>query len=184
MCAGKIIYDILIDIDGSGVGNTVTKYTEECLLMSSLTHFNITQCLGVCRISKYRLPILVMEKLETNLHDFLENVPNISLQLKLSILTDVSNGLLYLHSHDPQVIHRDLTAKNVLLTRTLVAKITDFGNSRLLNLFPQGNQHLTRNPGTPLYMPPEAANSGYGPRLDVFSFGHLALFVLLQVNSY
>ena len=33
-------------------------------------------------------------------------------------------------------------------------------------------------------MPPEAlsASSRYGPSLDIFSFGHLALFTLLQVS--
>jgi hypothetical protein len=35
-------------------------------------------------------------------------------------------------------------------------------------------------------MPPEALSSSsrYGPSLDVFSFGHLALFVVLQVFIY
>ena len=34
-------------------------------------------------------------------------------------------------------------------------------------------------------MPPEAlsASSYYGPSLDVFSFGHLALFTLIQVQG-
>ena len=100
------------------------------------------------------------------------------------MLEDVSRGLLYLHKHTPQIIHRDLTAKNVLLTSSLVAKITDFGNSRIVNLQPgQLARTLSRLPGTLVYMPPEAleASSRYGPILDIFSFGHLALFVGLQV---
>ena len=69
-----------------------------------------------------------MERLEGNLDDLLETVPNIPLALKQSMLEDVARGLLYLHKHNPQIIHRDLTAKNVLLTSSLVAKVTDFGN--------------------------------------------------------
>ena len=152
--------------------------------MSNLQHFNITRCLGVCIISKYPLPLLVMEKLDKSLYDFLETTPKISVQLKMSILSDVSKGLLYLHSHSPKIIHRDLTACNILLTGSLVAKITDFGNSRILNLL-SGHvvQTLTRYPGTLVYMSPEAleVSASYGPSLDVFSFGHLALFVGLQV---
>jgi serine/threonine protein kinase len=126
-----------------------------------------------------------MERLDGNLDDLIETVPNIPLALKRSILEDVSRGLLYLHKHTPQIIHRDLTAKNVLLTSSFVAKITDFGNSRIVNLQPgQLARTLSRLPGTMLYMPPEAleASSRYGPSLDVFSFGHLALFVGLQVD--
>ena len=98
------------------------------------------------------------------------------------MLEDVSRGLLYLHNHTPQIIHRDLTAKNVLLTSFLVAKVTDFGNSRIVNLQPdQLARTLSRLPGTLVYMPPEALSSSsrYGPSLDVFSFGHLALFTLV-----
>ena len=65
-----------------------------------------------------------------------------------------------------------------------MAKITDFGNSRIVNIQPgQLAQMLSRNPGTLVYMPPEAltAAARYGPGLDIFSFGHLAIFVGLQV---
>ena len=153
--------------------------------MSDLRHPNITLFLGVCFLSNCQLPVLLMERLDGNLDDLLEMVPNIPLALKRSILEDVSRGLLYLHKHNPQIIHRDLTAKNVLLTSSLVAKITDFGNSRIVDLQPgQLARTLSRLPGTPSYMPPEAltSTSRYGPSLDVFSFGHLALFTLTQVR--
>ena len=78
----------------------------------------------------------MMERLNGSLDDLLETVPNILLALKRSMLEDVARGLLYLHTHDHQIIHRDLTAKNVLLTSSLVAKITDLGNSRIVNLQP------------------------------------------------
>ena len=126
-----------------------------------------------------------MEKLDGNLDDLLETVPNVSLTLKYSILEDVARGLLYLHKRTPQIIHRDLTAKNVLLTTSLMAKITDLGNSRIVNIQPgQLTQTLSRNPGTAVYMPPEAlcAAARYGPSLDIFSFGHLGIFVGLQVD--
>ena len=162
-----------------------SKYVRECQLMSDLRHPNITLFLGVCFLPNCQLPVLLMERLDGNLDDLIESIPNIPLILKVSMLKDVVRGLLYLHHHNPQVVHRDLTAKNVLLTSSFVAKITDFGNSRIVNLQPgQLAQTMSRLPGTPLYMPPEALSSSshYGPSLDVFSFGHLALFTLTQVN--
>ena len=184
VCAGKKIHDILIDAANVGVENVAGKYVLECKLMSDLRHPNITQFLGMCFLPDYQLPVLLMEKLDGNLDDLTETVPNIPLALKRSILEDVSRGLLYLHKHTPQIIHRDLTAKNVLLNSYFMAKITDLGNSRIVNLQPgQLARTLSRLPGTLVYMPPEALSSSprYGPSLDIFSFGHLALFVGLQV---
>ena len=185
MCAGKKIHSALLDAENIGAQEITSKYVRECQLMSGLRHPNITQFMGVCFLPNCQLPLLVMEKLEGSLDDLIETVPSIPLTLKLSMLEDVARGLVYLHKHHPQVVHRDLTARNVLLTTSLVAKITDFGNSRIVNIQPgQLAQTLSRLPGTPLYMPPEALTvaSRYGPSLDVFSFGHLALFTLTQVR--
>ena len=186
VCAGKKIHEVLLDAGNAGIENIADKYVQECQLMSDLRHPNITLFLGVCFLPNSQLPMLVMERLEGSLDDLLEAVSDISLVLKRSTLEDVARGLLYLHKHNPQVIHRDLTAKNVLLTSSLVAKITDFGNARIVNLQPgQLARTLSRLPGTLVYMPPEAltAASRYGPSLDVFSFGHLALFTLTQVTK-
>ena len=184
VCAGKKIHEILLDADNVGVRDIAAKYVQECQLMSGLRHPNITQFMGVCFLPNCQLPVL-LERLDASLDEVLESVPNIPLILKRSILEDVAKGLLYLHKHDPQIVHRDLTAKNVLLTSSLSAKITDFGNSRIVNIEPgQLAQTLSRNPGTLVYMPPEAlsATARYGPSLDIFSFGHLGLFVGLQVG--
>ena len=162
----------------------VRKYLQECQLMSSLHHPNITQFLGLCFLPGTQLPLLVMELLATSLHDHLEDEPNLPLSRKWSVLADIASGLLYLHERPSPVIHRDLTAKNVLLTSSLVAKITDMGNSRIIDMRPgQMARTLSALPGTPVYMPPEALDDRhhYGPSMDIFSFGHLALFTLIQV---
>jgi serine/threonine protein kinase len=185
VCAGKKIHEILLDVGNVGVQEIATKYVQECQLMSELRHPNITQFLGLCFLPGCQLPVLVMERLDSSLDDLLETVPNIPLTMKRSILEDIARGLLYLHKHIPQIIHRDLTSKNVLLTASLVAKITDLGNSRIANIQPgQLAQTLSRNPGTLVYMPPEALAdvARYGPSLDIFSFGHLGIFVGLQVS--
>ena len=183
-CAGKKLHETLLEALNEGVADVVRKYLRECQLMSNLRHPNVTQFLGICFLPDTQMPLLVMELLETSLDELLEHVPNLPLSLKRRVLEDVASGLLYLHDREPVVIHRDLTAKNVLLTSSLMAKITDMGNSRIVDMRPgQMSRTLSKLPGTFVYMPPEALDDRhrYGPALDIFSFGHLALFTITQV---
>ena len=184
LCAAKKIHELLLDAGNVGVREIAAKYVQECEIISNLRHPNATQFIGLCFVDDCQLPLLVMEKLDGCLDELIETVLDIPLIVKRSVLEDVVKGLIYLHNHNPQIIHRDLTAKNVLLTSSLTAKITDFGNCRLVNIQPgQLARTLSQNPGTLVYMPPEALTdkSRYGPSLDIFSFGHLALFLGLQV---
>lgn len=187
VCAGKRLHDVLLDVENEGVSNLIQRYLQECQLMSRLCHPNITQFFGICFIPGVKLPLLVMERLEASLGEVLEYVPNLPLSLKRSVLEDIASGLFYLHTMEPSVIHRDLTSRNILLTSSLKAKITDMGNSCIVDIRPgQLARILTQFPGTLVYMPPEAFDDGhshYGPSLDIFSFGHLALYTITQVNQ-
>lgn len=67
----------------------------------------------------------------------------------------------------------------------LQAKIGDFGNARLIDLDPESTPGTySCLPGTLEYMPPEALgqHASYGPSLDVFSFGNLSLFTVIQTH--
>ena len=163
------------------------KMQEEIITMLQLKHPNTVNCKGVCYLPNHPPPVLLMERLMTSLHAYLLDPinSNLPVERKVSFLLDTARGLDYLHSHTPPIIHRDLTAKNVLLDSQLRAKISDFGNSRILDLDPNATPGtMTSLPGTLDYMPPEAMGGGvtYDPSLDVFSFGHLALFTLVQTH--
>lgn len=180
-CAGKVIHDTLVESKELATQNIVRKFEIECRILSGLRHPSIVQFLGICIFKDCRVPVLVMECLEASLESLLDQGKTLSISIKTSVLLDVAKGLVYLHSHSPPVIHRDLTARNVLLTSTIQAKIADLGNARIIE-----SQKLTKTlstaPGTLVYMPPEAMAHPpqYDDKLDMFSFGHLALFVALQ----
>ncbi len=61
---------------------------------------------------------------------------DISLAMKYYIICDVVLGLVHLHARSPPVIHRDLTAKNILLTSAMMGKIADLGVARIMNQQP------------------------------------------------
>ena len=162
------------------------KLIKEIDIISTLEpHPNIVAYKGVSFHVDAVLPLLVMERMITSLHDYLMKPDNSGLPMerKVSFLLDTASGLEYLHSHTPTIIHRDLTAKNVLLDSQLKAKIADFGNSRVMELHSDsGLGSMMTEPGTLPYMPPEAMGGGecYDSSLDVFSFGHLSLFTVIQ----
>ena len=132
-------------------------------------------------IDQHRLPVMVMEKMQYSLRDMVENYDSIPLNVKLAVLDDVSLGLRYLHSKEPPIVHRDLTPNNILLGGHLEAKITDLGVAKVL--YTGNRKTMTKVPGTPDFMPPEAQSNKpkYGTPLDVFSYGGVILNVITQV---
>ena len=187
----KRLHDILLssDIQPSEKEGIHERFYEECHILSKLNHPNVVEFVGVhfgCRTKvNYADLSLIMEHLHTDLACFLDSAehPNIPLSIKLSILLDVSSGLLYLHTQLKEpVIHRDLKPENILLTKDVRAKLADLGVSKLLKNYPRTSVVHTKCPGSFAYMPPEALceNPTYDTCLDIFSFGQVALYTANQ----
>ena len=119
-----------------------------------------------------------MEKMIYSLRGLVEKYASIPLNVKLSILDEVCLGLRYLHSRNPPIVHRDLTPNNILLGNRLEAKITDLGVAKMMQS--DSKKTMTKIPGTPDFMPPEALTKRpvYGPPLDIFSYGGVVLNVI------
>lgn len=157
----------------------IKKLIEECTLISRLHHPHIVQFLGICYRSGSHLPLLIMERLPTDLHTYLETTSSVPLSAKASFLKDVAQGLSFLHSHTPPIVHGNLTGRNVLLNSQMVAKIADLRISRIRDIVPHKIVHSTSG----MYMPPESLverELKYTTEADVFSFGALSLFSLTQ----
>ena len=185
VCTGKKLYNVFIAPENRDVGRMVNKYIYVCSLLSAMRHPNIVLFLGLYFLPVSCHPVLVMERLPLSLHGLLDNTVDIPLTAKVSVLQDVARGLQYLHNCRPFLIHMDLTARNVLLDANMTAKIADLGNSVLadVSLLQLAVNAVMDIQEALAYMSPEAhiCNYQYGPPLDMFSFGSLALFVATQV---
>lgn len=164
----------------------MTDFVHECKRIIGIDHPNIVTVIGTCILPNQIFPTLVMELLDNNLHQYLETHQNIPLVIKQAILEDIAKGLLYLHTQSPDpIVHRDLTAYNVLLTSSLVAKVSDVGNSNFADLARRHGGGVAYSPKVKVYMPPEFEDENIkcAPSMDMFSYGHLILFCSIQVGA-
>ena len=182
-CVGKKIHGILFEsATPHEKAAMLERFAGECELLSRLRHPCIVQFLGVWYQQGSRLPILVMEYLHTTLSACLERYGVLPKEISYGILRDVALGLHYLHERSPPIIHRDLSANNVLLTSNMNGKLSDLGVAKILNLTPARMTQMTQTkaPGTPCYMPPEAltAKPKYTSKIDIYSYGVLIIHTL------
>ena len=177
--AVKEIHSIFINEASEVEFQAFTRsFLHECEQSSQLRHPNIVRFLGIYHPPSIRVPSLVMERLHCSLTSLLEQNTTIATAIKASIVNDVALGIRYLHSHDPPIIHRDLSSNNILISKGMEGKIGDLGTARLVDLRMQ-SRRMTKAPGTVDFMPPEALaeseNIRYDRTLDVFSFGCVML---------
>ena len=178
-CAAKRLHEILLeDQSAGGVAKLIGNFEAECLTWSKLRHPGVVQFLGVHMDRGSRLPVLVMEKMDTSLRMYLEShsKEKFPLEQKTSVLRQVTQALTYLHSQNPPLVHHDLSPNNVLLNVvSFVTKVSDFGMSRAIN--PSAFTRKSSIKGTLAFMAPEALQNPpcYNEKLDVFSFGNVIL---------
>ncbi|XP_047955164.1 probable serine/threonine-protein kinase WNK4 isoform X1 [Salvia hispanica] len=91
----------------------------------------------------------------------------------------ILEGLVYLHNHDPPVIHRDLKCDNIFVNGHLgEVKIGDLGLAAVL----RGRAHSVI--GTPEFMAPELYEENYNELVDVYSYGMCILEMITSEYPY
>ena len=151
----------------------------ECVLLSEICHPNIARFIGVSVDGND--VSLVMEYIPFTLTKCLDTYSDFPVPFKYRILRDVCHALAFLHGRSPALIHRDLSANNVMLTRDLSAKIIDVGSAISPGTTSATGQ-MSACPGALVCMPPEAKKieAFYDQKLDIFSLGIIMIHVLVQ----
>merc|ERR1712130_888061 len=78
-------------------------------------------------------------------------------------------GLAYLHSQKPPVMHRDIKGANVLVNLDCVVKLSDFGCSKRTD----DTMSRTMKGSIPWMAPEVIMQEGHSTSADIWSFGCL-----------
>ncbi|CAD7703087.1 unnamed protein product [Ostreobium quekettii] len=105
--------------------------------------------------------------------------------LELNVLKkwamQILQGLVYLHGHDPPIMHRDLKCDNIFINGVSgTLKIGDLGLATLW----KGMTAPLSVLGTPEFMAPEFYNEKYDEKVDVYAFGMLLLELVTMQYPY
>ncbi|KAL3911732.1 MAG: hypothetical protein SGILL_007166 [Bacillariaceae sp.] len=167
------------------------QFIEEIRLLSRLRHPNITTVMGAVISSKWE-PMMVMEYMHFgSLHDLLHNESMfLDSDLRVGFLQDIANGLRFLHSSNPPILHGDMKSHNILVDDKFRAKVSDFGcgefRSDDATTFYKGSNNTAKARGTPYWMAPELLRNECGNTLesDVYSFGIVLYEVMSRKEPY
>ncbi|CAK9275841.1 unnamed protein product [Sphagnum jensenii] len=156
------------------------EFFTEVDLLTKVHHKNLVSLVGFCNTEKDQ--ILIYEYMSNgSVCESLYGTPKacnnpINWKTRLNIALNAAQGLEYLHTGCKHpIIHRDIKPSNILLSSKMVAKVADFGISKM-NVNESASYVSTQVKGTTGYLDPEYyTNKQLTTKSDVFSFGVVLL---------
>ncbi|XP_078493201.1 uncharacterized protein LOC144748752 [Ciona intestinalis] len=119
----------LFRITGSneGIENAKKEFESEAKILQRMKHPHIVTFYGVTSI--FGREGLVMEFMDGGNLDDLITKNNLSWTGRLRLLHELISAISYLHNHKNKAfIHGDIKPQNILLTKSRVLKLADFGS--------------------------------------------------------
>ncbi|TMW55079.1 hypothetical protein Poli38472_013841 [Pythium oligandrum] len=169
--------------------NSIKSFMDEIRMCAKLDHPKVVQFVGIAWTTLVDIAVVIEYMARGDLATILQAQqkpdlrywyePSSMLKSKTLVALDTIEALVYLHSFETPVIHRDLKARNVLISADGDAKLSDFGISRELSI----DETMTGEIGTVAWIAPEVLQGErYSEKADIYSFG--ALLVELDTGRH
>lgn len=114
------------------------------------------------------------------LREYIQKLKSPSIKIIRRWARQILKGLIYLHSHNPPIIHRDIKCDNLFINGSHgEVKIGDMGTAKMRF----GKKYTVI--GTPEFMAPEMYEErGYSEKVDIYAFGMCLLEMVTGEYPY
>ena len=190
----------IIPVNSEALNKEGLPCLKEIDIMTRMSHRNLVRCfdfhlpdedkkhsqtymifmeLGECTLTTYlknRLPSSSsLSPISPSSPSSLLSSTPLSLGKKISIITQICNGLKYIH--DNHILHLDIKPQNIIMMGD-VPKIADFGSSCYAH--PQRGKQMDKHLGSRPYSAPEILDGDdyYTAKSDVWSMGVVIYYIL------
>ncbi|KAH1081695.1 probable serine/threonine-protein kinase WNK11 isoform X1 [Gossypium raimondii] len=160
----------------------INRLQSEVQLLRTLKNKYIIVCYSVWRDREHNTLNFITEVCTSgNLRSYRKKHRHVSIKALKKWSKQVLEGLEYLHTHDPCIIHRDLNCSNIFINGNIgQVKIGDLGLAAIV-----GRSHCAHSIiGTPEYMAPELYEEDYTEMVDIYSFGMCLLEMVTMEIPY
>ncbi len=147
----------------------VKRFQREARAMAKVDHVNVVK---VYAVSAWKgIHFVAIEYVDgKSVQDWLDKLGLLPVSDAVHIAVVCAEALG--HAHGQNMIHRDIKPDNILLTKSGIVKVADFGLAKVMDedvSMTQSGMGL----GTPLYMPPEQARDAkyVDQRSDIYALG-------------
>lgn len=141
-------------------------------LLAGLDHPGIAKVINCFTVDKSTY-LVIENRVGSDLRQVVAEHGSRSESLTLAWAKQLCEIMIYLHSHEPPILHRDLTPDNVIAGEDGQLRLIDFGAAR---------EYLDGITGTMIgkhcYVPPEQLRGQASTRSDIYTFGCTLYFLL------
>ena len=146
----------------------IKRFEVEAQSAASITHPNIVSVYDVGVDGNLHYIVMELIKGKTLKDIIIEEKGPLPWKWSVNIACQIASALEIAHKNS--IVHRDIKPHNIIITEDGIAKVTDFGASRNLNMM-MTNMTFTKGIGTPTFMAPEVLDKKkYKYPSDIYSF--------------
>ncbi|XP_055800624.1 receptor kinase-like protein Xa21 [Solanum dulcamara] len=177
LSGGSVVAIKVLDLENEQV---CRRFDTECEVMRNVRHRNLVPVITTCS-SDYIRAFVLRYMPNGSLENWLYREDcHLNLHQRVAVMLDAAMAIEYLHHGNvTPIVHCDLKPANVLLDEDMVARVGDFGISKILAI--SKSMAYTETLGTLGYIAPEYGSEGIvSASGDVYSYGIMLMEVLTK----